>query len=366
MNRKSLGRVEIKDADKGIVDLVFATYNVVDKDGDVQIPGTFEDGAKSPVSAYGHGSTLDGRLPVGVATIDAKSNREAVAQAKFFMDTPDGVATFRTVKRLYEAGIGDWSYGYDPLEYDFGEWEGKSVRFLRKQRVKEISPVLEGAGLETRTLGVKSSRAGAPNVPVIGGWNGAMGAHDSAISLKSWRPNEVLNTMGIFPSIDDMRATHAYCDPGADPGMKSSYAFLHHEAPGGPANVRACMLGIAALNGAPGPRVPENAKRAVYDHLAGHIADAGRYVPDLRPEGSTLKFAERAAVVIATVADLVDNAAEVGASRSLKGKGGLTGANREILGWLDEELSALRSLMDTPDEMIAREVARAVRFAQGR
>lgn len=154
MDTKSFSRVEIKDADKGEVTAVFATLNVVDSDGDVTPPGAFENGAKVRISAYGHSSWGD-RLPVGKGTIREVKN-DAILDGKFFLDTPEGAATFRVVKELGEDGLQEFSYGYDPVEYSFGEFEGREVRFLNKVKVHEVSPVLLGAGVNTRLLTAKS------------------------------------------------------------------------------------------------------------------------------------------------------------------------------------------------------------------
>ncbi len=155
MDRKSFSRVEIKDADKGEVEAVFATLNVVDSDGDVTPPGAFEDGAKVRISAYGHKS-WEGVLPVGKGSIREVGD-EAIMTGKFFMDIPEGLATFKVVKELGEDGLQEWSYGYDPVEYSFGEFEDQQVRFLNKLKVHEVSPVLLGAGVGTRLLTAKAA-----------------------------------------------------------------------------------------------------------------------------------------------------------------------------------------------------------------
>jgi HK97 family phage prohead protease len=154
MKRKAFSRVEIKDADKGEVTAVFATLNTIDSDGDVTLPGAFENGAKVRISAYGHKS-WEGALPVGKGSIREVKN-EAILDGRFFMDTAAGADTFEVVKQLGEDGLQEWSYGYDPVEYSFGEFEDQQVRFLAKQKVHEVSPVLLGAGVGTRLLTAKS------------------------------------------------------------------------------------------------------------------------------------------------------------------------------------------------------------------
>lgn len=152
MNTKSLTRVEIKDADKGEVSVVFSTLGVVDSDTDVTLPGAFEDGAKVKISSYGH-TSWQGRLPVGKGVIREVGN-EAVMEGKFFLDTTDGRDTFAVVKELGEDQ--EWSYGYDAVKFSYGDHQGQQVRFLEQLKVHEVSPVLVGAGVGTRLLTAKS------------------------------------------------------------------------------------------------------------------------------------------------------------------------------------------------------------------
>lgn len=156
LTKKSLADVRVKDTDQGIVELVFATFNKIDKDGDVTYKGAFTNGAAVAISAWSHASWED-KLPYGVGTIKETAT-EAVAEVKFLMDTTHGRDAFLTVKALSEAGIQEWSYSLEEVEAERGTFEGKSVRFLKKITVKEVSPLLRGAGTDTRTLGVKGER----------------------------------------------------------------------------------------------------------------------------------------------------------------------------------------------------------------
>lgn len=152
MERKSTTRVQVKDADEGRVRVVFATLGVVDKDGDVTEAGAFKSGQPVVVSAYQHGS-WQGALPVGKGVI-AEDGDEAVADLEFFMDTTHGRDTFLTVKALGDQQ--EWSYSLHNVKARKGTHEGRGVRFIEGVDVKEVSPVLVGAGVNTRTLDVKS------------------------------------------------------------------------------------------------------------------------------------------------------------------------------------------------------------------
>lgn len=156
MTIKSLSDVKIKDADQGIISGVFATFDVIDRDGDVHRKGCFTEGAKVVISAYGHKS-WDGELPVGIGSIHEQGN-EARFEAKFLLDTPHGLATWQTIKALSDEGLQEWSYSLYDVEAERGQFQGKSVRYINKVGlVKEVSPTLMGAGINTRTLEAKSA-----------------------------------------------------------------------------------------------------------------------------------------------------------------------------------------------------------------
>lgn len=153
MNKKSLGHVRIKDADQGLVTAVFSTFNAIDSDGDVTLPGAFDDGAEWMISAYGHKS-WDGALPIGKGMVRT-TDTEAILEGQFFLSTTGGRETFEVVKQM--GSLQEWSYSCDPDRYSFGEFDGKDVRFLEHIRPGgEVSPVIKGAGVGTRSLAVKS------------------------------------------------------------------------------------------------------------------------------------------------------------------------------------------------------------------
>lgn len=155
MKTKSLQGVEVKDADKGLVTAVFATFNTIDKDGDVTLPGAFKDGTPVRISAFGHSSwgARGNVLPVGKGTVVSNST-EAILEGQFFMNTTIGKDHFEVVKAMGE--LQEWSYSVDPAKESYGDFEGKRVRFLEELKgPHEVSPVLAGAGEGTRTLDLK-------------------------------------------------------------------------------------------------------------------------------------------------------------------------------------------------------------------
>lgn len=80
---------------------------------------------------------------------------------------------------------------------------------------------------------------------------------------------------------------YAWKDPDGEVGNKSTYKFIHHvvgeDGAPGDASTRACSNGIGVLNGGRGGAdIPDDDRRGVYNHLAMHLRDADRDVPELK------------------------------------------------------------------------------------
>lgn len=168
MFTKALSGLKITDASEGRVQAVFATFDVKDHDGDVTLKGAFGN-QQVRISAYNHKS-WSGALPVGKGTI-SETGDGAVLDGQFFVNTTHGADTFETVKQMGD--LQEWSYGYDVDDSERGTKDGAPVRFLKALTVHEVSPVLLGAGLGTRTLAAKSRQKGCPGCqksmdPVLG------------------------------------------------------------------------------------------------------------------------------------------------------------------------------------------------------
>lgn len=338
MDTKSL-RVEVKDMDeaKGSVRAVFATFNKTDSDRDVTRPGAFEDGAEVPISAYGH-TSWQGALPVGKATI-RQNAKQATIEGQFFMDTQHGADAFRTVKNL--GSLGQWSYGYDPVEYSFGEHQGERVRFLDKVKLHEVSPVLLGAGVGTRTLSAKSGTPDERSRP-----GRAIAVHETAVVDRSWDGAKTIAGIGADARPSELRSVFAWVS--GDVEAKSSYAYAHHHGTGGPANVRACYAGIGLLNGACGSTgLSDEERKAVYDHLASHLRDADREPPKLLGEGDSPEFYDEEIKGLAGFLTLAESASRVAALRAEKGRT-LSRRNVEVLGWIRDAAKGLDALLTAP------------------
>ncbi len=363
--KSSLSGLQVKSASKGEVEAVFSTFNVIDKDGDVTLPGAFTEGQEVAISGYGH-SIWKGDMPVGRGRIRT-TRSEAILEGQFFMNTTAGRDTFEVVKAV---GAGqEWSYGFDVLHApESGMFAGRKANFLKKLKVHEASPVFQGAGIGTRTLAVKSLMQGAgfteqEAVLAVSAteYSAAIRPHETKVTVKQWDGLQVVNEIPADATVDDLRSVHAYVDPNADPTLKSSYLFPHHHGPGGEANLRACLTGIAVLNGAKGaPDLSEAERRGVYNHLAEHLADGDRDVPELRTEpGGNLKFHEEAAATLASLDSLISRTSEVMALRRSKGKA-IAPQTVDTLEWVYDDMRRLRTLLDSPQEDADREYARFV------
>lgn len=161
---KTITDVTIKDAEKGQISAVFSTFNVIDKDGDLTLPEAIKDGMEVVISAYGHQSHY-GALPLGKGVV-RKTKTEAILDGQFFMDTTHGADAFKVVKALSEGdtNLQEWSYSLHDVTRKSAEQDGQRYWIIEDiGLIKEVSPVLMGAGVNTRTLiakGMKFSEEG--------------------------------------------------------------------------------------------------------------------------------------------------------------------------------------------------------------
>jgi hypothetical protein len=144
--------LKLDSAGAGTFIAMFARFEEWDKGGDWTERGSF--GRQNVViSSYGHGSSVDGRLPVGKGIIyDGPDG--GVCEGRFFLNTTAGRETYDTVKELGD--LQEWSYYLPSVESEIGERKGKRGRILKKIKVQEVCPVLRGMGNGTRTLAIKS------------------------------------------------------------------------------------------------------------------------------------------------------------------------------------------------------------------
>jgi hypothetical protein len=155
---KLTGAFEIKDASKGQVQAIVSTMNVVDRDGDVMLPGAIPEGAVVKLSAYDHDVITEGLPPVGLGVISIKGD-QAIMTGQYFLNTTRGRDAFETVKAL--GPHSEWSIGYRknvrtvPMT---DEWAKKGARrLIAGADVLESSPVFLGANGLTQTVATKQA-----------------------------------------------------------------------------------------------------------------------------------------------------------------------------------------------------------------
>ncbi|MGE4163876.1 MAG: HK97 family phage prohead protease [Vicinamibacterales bacterium] len=154
LTTKGLGPLAIKDEAKGEVEAVIATLDVADRDGDIIRRDAITSGAKVKVSKYGH-DAMWGAQPVGKGTIEIDGNK-AVFKGRLFLDTNDGRDTFTILKEM--GADQEWSFGFviKGTEVPDEDLRKQGVyRILTKLEPFEVSPVMIGAGVGTRTTRVK-------------------------------------------------------------------------------------------------------------------------------------------------------------------------------------------------------------------
>lgn len=208
--RKFAAPAEFKLDESGLVSVAFAQFNVVDKDGDLTVPGAF--GQKEvPLGAYGHMS-WGGELPVGKGTITEQGDW-AVFDGQFFLDTSAGRDTYNTVKGM--GALQEWSYGYRVIDAGWETRDGTSIRILKSLDPFEVSPVLVGAGNGTHTRAIKGAGSALGYADHLAWVLGEVDALvERSASRADWRAKEgrVLSTATRDRLAALMEAMHAAMD----------------------------------------------------------------------------------------------------------------------------------------------------------
>ena len=149
MERKTTCIKSLGDAGSGVA--VFATLGALDRDGDVTLPGAFGEQVVKVLPAHDWG-----HVPLGKARIYERGS-EAVAEFSLNLDIEAARDWYAALKFDLAGGtpVQEWSYGFEIRKSSLGQHEGKAARFLEQLKVFEVSPVVLGAGVGTRTLAVK-------------------------------------------------------------------------------------------------------------------------------------------------------------------------------------------------------------------
>lgn len=324
--KKSSTTSEVKsfDDETGTVTALVNTLGVIDADGDRVMAGAFDKSleeleTKTVAVLWGHqpsetvGKVIDGQE---VSLGDGKSALYVTMLMN--LKTSRGRDAYEDLK--FNGGIvREWSVGFNvptgELEY-VTDPDGTKVANIKTVELVEVSAVLRGASPGTTTISIKSSEKE----------KGAIPPHDTETTAWNtpWQGGEAV---AALPDADEAayKRMFAYVSSGENPEAKSSYRFPHHEwaraEDVGAANIRACVTGIAVLNGGMGGSdIEQSAIAGVYRHLADHIRDADREPPELKAElpGYPDKFTSRS--------EAEERALEMGCSgaHSMQGESGRT------------------------------------------
>lgn len=265
--------------DEGTFEAVIATLGVIDHDGDVVEAGALTGQTVSLMPAHDSMS-----VPLGKATIIERGD-DVIAVGKFNRGVSAGKDWHEAIKfdLAHPPAVQEWSWGYRVKAENqrLGQLNGEDARFLSLIDAEEISPVLRGASIGTRTLEAKAHKTETSNAP--------------------WDLGGVLRT----------RLKSAPTLPTGD-----GIGVTHHFA-GGEASTRACFSGIVGLN----LRPIRSGYKEAYNHLAAHLKDAGIDPPELRGSPGC-KLVDQVRLVTWDAESAADRLTEVAG----KTKGGLSDA----------------------------------------
>lgn len=148
-------RGEIKQLDdEGSFEAVIATLNVVDSDGDIILPGAFQNAVISVLPAHDSRS-----VPLGKAKMEDRDDK-AIAVGQYNLDIPAAKDWHNALKFDLKNPpvVQEWSFAFRILESSMETRDGEDIRILEKLDIMEVSPVLRGAGVDTGTLSAKNKK----------------------------------------------------------------------------------------------------------------------------------------------------------------------------------------------------------------
>ncbi len=148
-------RGEIKQLDgDGAFEAVIATLDVVDSDGDIIVPGAFQNATVSVLPAHDSRS-----VPLGKAKMEDRGDK-AIAVGRYNLEIPAAKDWHNALKFDLKNPpvVQEWSFAFRILESSMETRDGEDIRILEKLDVMEVSPVLRGSGVETGTISAKNKK----------------------------------------------------------------------------------------------------------------------------------------------------------------------------------------------------------------
>lgn len=302
MEEKSQKMLHVKaeitksSTEEGVIDATIASTALLDRQGDVidQDGWDIKNFMKNPVVLWGH-NVREERPPIGKALkvwFEGEGKKKKLMfKTQFDMADEFAAEIYRKVK---EGFINMVSVGFLPKEWEKLDRNDpfSGNRFV-SQELLEVSyvpvPANPQAAVSLRSIGVepieedklypqhvdklldnKEIEIGKGVIP----FKATETVHDST----EWDgPAEIAKA-----TTEDLKTMSAWYD-AENPDVKSSYKLVHHKADGHAVVWRGVASSMALLLGAKGGvNIPEDDRKAVYNHLAKHYEQFDKEVPEYR------------------------------------------------------------------------------------
>jgi HK97 family phage prohead protease len=133
-------------------------FNVVDSYGDVTQPGTFQQDLAEFVSGGYLSVDHDWSMKAVIGDIvDAREDERGLwFAAEFYSDDESQAMRRKMAERQARGKSLELSIGYYTEEEEIGDYMGQKVNYLRRVRVREVSPVMAAANPASLVTSVKS------------------------------------------------------------------------------------------------------------------------------------------------------------------------------------------------------------------
>lgn len=139
--------LQFKVDETGKVSARIATFGVIDQDYDIVEATAFKAGQEVAI-VWSH----DWDRPVGKGVIHVTPT-EAIFEGMFFLDVVNGMEAYKTVRAMGD--LQEWSWGFHAIKSSREARGDRIIRHIEETELFEVSPVLKGAGIGTRTLALK-------------------------------------------------------------------------------------------------------------------------------------------------------------------------------------------------------------------
>ena len=136
-------------ADEGTLEATFSRFGVIDRDGDVVLASAVPTNTDI-MMVWNHRWDM----PIGRGVIRNDGQR-AIFSGRFFLETTAGMEAYKTVKA--SGNLQQYSWGFQVLDSEWGNKDGRKVRFIKQTLPIEVSPVLIGSNQHTGTLQIKEA-----------------------------------------------------------------------------------------------------------------------------------------------------------------------------------------------------------------